>query len=176
MSTGHAVRRTRRRGPACAVALAALVGACAPGRRQPPAMDAALPRVAAAARTDVYGRAVALEPLLASRVVLYFFRTDCPHCAAGRAAAAALAGRPGALPLVLVSREAPERLRAAFGPSPRPGLTILSDSGGAIMAAALPTPFVPRVLGVEHFAVRLDVTGDGLGLADAMAALGGGPR
>ncbi len=173
MSTGHAARRTHRRGPACAVALAALLGAgCWPGRRQPPATDTALLRVAAAARQDVYGRPVALGPLLAGRALLYFFRTDCPHCAAGVAAARALAGRPGGAALVLVSREPPARLRAAFGPSPRPGLIVVSDSDGAVMAAALPTRFVPRIVGVAGFAVRLDVTGSGLGLADAASALG----
>ncbi len=171
MSTGRAACRTHRRGPACAVALAALLGAgCAPGHRQPPATDAALLRVVATARRDAWGRPVALEPLLAGRALLYFFRTDCPHCAAAIAAAPALGARPG-VALVLISRESPERLRAAFGPAPHPGLTLVSDSGGAIMDSALRTLYVPRVVGVEAFAVRLDVTGGGVGLADAAAFL-----
>ena len=177
MSTGRATDRTHRRGPARAVALAALVGAaCAPGHRQPPATDTSLLRVAAAARTDIYGRPLSLAPILAGRAVLYFFRTDCRHCAAGMAAASALAGRPGAgsVSLVLVSREGPARLRAAFGPSARPALTVVSDSDGAIMGAALPTLFVPRLVGVERLSVRLDVTGDGLGIADAVAVLARG--
>jgi hypothetical protein len=173
--TGRAARRTHRRGPACAVALAVLVGAgCAPGHRQPAASDLALRRVAAAVRHDVYGRPASLAPLLEGRALLYFFRTDCPHCAAG--AAAALAARPGAPALVLFSREGPAQLRAALGPSPQPGVTVVSDSDGAVMARALPTLFVPRIVGVEGFAVRLDVTGDGLRLADAAAALTRRPR
>lgn len=174
MSTGRAACRTHRRGQACAVALAALLGAgCAPARRQPPATDAVLLRVAAAARRDVYGRPVALRPLLGGRALLYFFRTDCPHCADAIAAAPDLAARPG-VALVLISRESAERLRAAFGPAPRPGLTVVSDSGGAIMDSALRTLYVPRIVGVEAFAVRLDVTGGGVGLADAAAFLIGG--
>ncbi len=177
MSTGRAARRTHRRGTARAVALAVLVGAaCAPGRRQPPATDTSLLRLAAAARSDVYGRPLALAPLLAGRAVLYFFRTDCPHCAAGAAAAPGLAARPGGVPLVLISREGPARLRAALGPAPLPGLTVVSDSDGAIMGAALPTLFVPRIVGVAGFKVRLDVTGDGLGIADAAAVLAGEGR
>ncbi len=177
MSTGRTAHRTHRRGPARAVALAVLVGAaCAPGQRQPPATNTSLLRLAAAARSDVYGRPLALAPLLAGRVVLYFFRTDCPHCAAGLAASPALAARPRGVPLVLVSREGPARLRSALGQVPRPGLTVVSDSDGAIMGAALPTPFVPRIVGVEGFEVRLDVTGDGLGIADAVAVLSGARR
>jgi hypothetical protein len=173
MPMGHAARRISRRGPALAAALAALAVACATGGRQPRATDASVRRLAAAVRHDVYHRPVALVPLLAGRVVLYFFRSDCPHCAADVAAAPGLAARPGAPPLVLVSREGPARLRAALGPGPRPGLLVVSDSDGAITDAALPTRFVPRVVVVERFAVRRDVTGQGGGgLAGAMAALG----
>jgi hypothetical protein len=44
------------------------------------------------------------------------------------------------------------------------------------MGEALPTRFVPRLVGAAGFEVRLDVTGDrGAGLAAALAALGG-PR
>jgi hypothetical protein len=50
---------------------------------------------------------------------------------------------------------------------------VLSDSDGAITGAALPTRFVPRVVAVERFTVRLDVTG-GAGLAGAVATLSGG--
>jgi len=173
MSSGRAEHRTHRRGTARAAALAVLVGAgCAARPRQPAATDAALARLASAARVDVDGRGVALETLLAGRAVIYFFRTDCAHCAAGVAAARALAARPGAPALVLVSREGAPRLRAVFGPSPRRNLTVLSDVNGAIMDSAVPTRFVPRIVGVERFVVRLDATGDALGLADAVAALG----
>jgi len=172
---GHATRRISRRGPAFAAALAALAsGACATGGRQPWATGASLRRLAAAVRRDVYDRPVALSPLLAGRVVLYFFRTDCPHCAAEVAAAPGLAARPGGPPLVLISRESPASLRAAFGPEPRAGLVVVSDSAGAIMGGALVTRFVPRMVAVERFEVRLDVTGDrGLGLAGAAATLAG---
>jgi hypothetical protein len=178
MFTGCVARRISRRGPAFAAALAALAcGACAPGGRQPPATDGSLQRLAAAVRRDVYDRPVALEPLLASRVVIYFFRTDCPHCEEGVASAPGLAARPGAPPLVLISRESPAALRAAFGPEPRRGLVVLSDTAGAIMGGALVTRFVPRVVVVERFEVRLDVTGDrGRGLADAVASLTGEER
>lgn len=178
MCMGLATRRISRRGPAFAAALAALAaGACALGGRQPRATGASLQRLVAAVRRDVYDRPVALSPLLAGRVVLYFFRTDCPHCAAEIAVAPGLAARPGAPKLVLVSRESPGRLRAAFGPEPRPGLVVVSDSAGAIMGEALVTRFVPRVVAVERFEVRLDVTGDrGLGLAGAVASLMGDVR
>jgi len=177
MSMGHAARRISRRGPALAAALAALAAAaCAPGARQPRATGASLQRLAATVRHDVYHRPVALAPVLAGRAVLYFFRSDCVHCAADLAAAPALAARRGAPTLVLVSREGPARLRAALGPEPRPGLVVVSDSDGAITGAALPTRFVPRVVAVERFAARLDVTGGGVGLAGAMAALSGEAR
>lgn len=176
MSTGHAARRTSRRGPAFAAALAALAATtCAAGGRQPWATGASLRRLAAAARHDIYDRPVALDRLLAGRVVLYFFRSDCSHCAADVASAPALAGRPGAPPLVLVSREGPARLRSALGPEPRAGLVVVSDSDGTITGAALPTRFVPRVVAVERFTVRLDVTG-GAGLVGAVAALSGDAR
>jgi hypothetical protein len=175
MSIGHAARRTSRRGPAFAAALAALaVAACAAGPRQPPATDASLRRLAAAMRSDIHHRPLDLAALLADRVVLYFFRTDCPHCAAGVASAPGLAARPGAPPLVLISREGPGRLRAVLGMTPRPGLVVVSDSDGAMTGAALPTRFVPRVVAVERFAVRFDVTGESAALASAMAALSGG--
>ncbi len=171
---GHAARRISRRGPACAAALAALAAGCAPGGRQPRASGAALRRVAAAVRVDIYRRPVDLAPLLAGRAVLYFFRSDCPHCAAEVAAAPALAARRGAPALVLISREGPGRLRTALGSVPRPGLLVVSDSEGAVMDAALPTRFVPRMVVVERFAVRRDVTGADPGtLAGAMAAAGG---
>jgi hypothetical protein len=174
MSTGHAARRTSRRGPAFAAALAALAAAaCAVGGRQPRATSSSLRRLAAAVHHDIYDRPMALDALLSGRVVLFFFRSDCPHCAAGVAAAPMLAARPGAPPLVLVSREGPARLRSALGPEPRPGLVVLSDSDGAITGAALPTRFVPRVVAVERYTVRLDVTG-GDGLAGAVAAVSGG--
>ena len=173
---GHAARRIGRRGPASAAALAALAAACAPGARQPRATGAALRRVAAAVRLDAYRRPVDLAPLLAGRAVLYFFRSDCPHCAADLALAPALAARRGAPALVLVSREAPAVLRAALGSAPRPGLVVVSDSGGAVMDAALPTRFVPRMVVVERFAVRRDVTGPDPGtLARAMADAGAAP-
>lgn len=172
--TGRAPRRIGRRGPAIAGALAAALGwaACGGGRVQPAATDASLARLAAAARRDAYGRPIELAPLLADHAVLYFFRTDCPHCAADVAAAARLAARAGTPAVVLVSREGPARLRRAFGPAPRGRLVVLSDSDGAIMGAALPTRFVPRFVGVAGFRVRLDVTGDrGAGLAAALAAV-----
>jgi hypothetical protein len=175
LSTGHAARRTSRRGPAFAAALAALAAACAAGGRQPRATGASLHRLAAAVRHDIYGRPVALDRLLAGRAVLYFFRSDCPHCAGDVASAPALAGRPDAPPLVLVSREGADHLRSALGPEPQAGLVVVSDSDGAITRAALPTRFVPRIVAVEHFTVRFDVTG-GAGLAGAVAALGGGTR
>ncbi len=177
MFMGHAARRIGRRGAILTAALAALAAAaCAPGGQQPRATGAAVRRLAAAVRHDVYHRPVVLAPLLADRVVLYFFRSDCPHCAAGVAAAPGLAARRGAPPLVLVSREGPARLRAVLGPEPRPGLLVVSDSDGAITGAALPTRFVPRVVAVERFAVRLDVTGGDGVLAGAMAALNGDAR
>jgi hypothetical protein len=178
MSMGHAARRIGRRGAVLAAALAALAGGgCARGSRQPPATDASLKAVAAAVRRDVYDRPVALSPLLAGRVVLYFFRTDCPHCAPQVAAAPGLAARPGTPPLVLISREGPARLRAALGAQPLAGLVVLSDSAGTIMGEALPTRFVPRVVAVKRFAVVLDVTGDrGFGLAGAVASLSGDLR
>jgi len=173
---GHAARRIGRRGPACAAALAALAAACASGGRQPRATGAALRRVAAAVRFDIYRQPVTLAPSFAGRAVLYFFRSDCPHCAADLAVAPALAARRGAPALVLVSREAPALLRAALGPAPRPGLFVVSDSAGAIMDAALPTRFVPRLVVVERFAVRRDVTGADPGtLARAMAGGGAAP-
>lgn len=171
--TGRASRRIRRRGPAFAAALAALaLAACARGAVQAAATDASLARLAAAVHRDAYGRPVDLAPLLAGRAVLYFFRSDCPHCAADVAAAAALASRAGAPAVVLVSREGAARLRAALGPAPRGRLIVLADSDGAIMDGALPTRFVPRFVGAAGFRVRLDVTGDrGAGLAAAMAAV-----
>ncbi len=163
--------RIGRRGATQAAALAALVGlACAAPPMQPPATRASLERLAAAAWTDIYGRPASLAPLLARRAVLYFFRTDCEYCAADLAQARALAARPGAPALVLVSREGAARLRAALGPA-RPGrLVILSDSGGALMDTALVTRFVPRLLAVAGFRVLLDVTGQGgPGLSGALA-------
>jgi hypothetical protein len=169
---GRAARRASRRVRALVPALAALAAAaCAAGGRQPRATEASLRRLASAVRHDVHHRPVALAPLLAGRVVLYFFRSDCAHCAADVVAAPGLAARPGAPPLVLVSREGPARLRMALGPEPRPGLVVVSDSDGAIMGSALPTRFVPRVVAVERFTVRRDVTGERGGLAGAMAAL-----
>ncbi|HXY70369.1 MAG TPA: hypothetical protein VEH62_13040 [Gemmatimonadales bacterium] len=175
---GQASRRIRRRGPAVAAALAALAwAACAPDDLQPLATDAALRRVAVAVHRDAYGRAVDLAPLLADRAVIYFFRSDCPHCAADVAAAPAVASRPGAPAVVLVSREGPSRLRAALGPAPRGRLVVVSDSDGAVMGTALPTRFVPRVVGAAGFHVRLDVTGDrGAGLAAAVDLVKGAPR
>jgi len=172
---GQASRRISRRGPAVAAALAALAWwACAGAPAQREATDASLRRVAAAVRRDVYGRPVDLAPLLADRAVIYFFRSDCPHCAADVAAAPALASRAGAPAVVLVSREGPATLRAALGPVPRGRLIVVSDSDGAVMGEALPTRFVPRFVGAAGFRVRLDVSGDrGAGLAAAMAALEG---
>jgi hypothetical protein len=176
--TGHAARRISRRGPARAGALAALVAAgCAPPAVQPPATPEALARVAAAVRHDVFDRPVALAPLLADRVVLYFFRTGCQHCAADLAAAPALASGRGSPVLVLVSHEGPARLRTALGPGPRPRFLVVSDEDGRIMGAALPTTFVPRVIAVERGRIRLDMTGTGGGgLRRAVAALSGGER
>jgi len=173
--TGHAARRIGRRGPALAAALAALAPfGCAIGGRQPRATSAALRRVAAAVRVDAYGRPVSLAPLLAGRAVLYFFRSDCPHCAPDLAAAPGLADRRGAPALVLVSREAPAALRASLGAAPPRGLVVVSDSDGAIMDSALVTRFVPRVVAVERFGVRRDVTGGAPGtLAAAMATASG---
>jgi hypothetical protein len=175
VTTGHTARRIRRRGRARAGVLAALVAAaCAPPAVQPPATPEALRRVAAAVRHDVFDRPVSLAPLLADRVVLYFFRTGCEHCAADLALAPALAAAPGAPPLILISREGPARLRSALGPRPRPGLVVVSDRDGAIMATALPTGFVPRVIAVERGRIRLDRTGvGGGGLRRAVAAVSG---
>jgi hypothetical protein len=173
VTTGHAARRIRRRGPAGAGALAALAAvACAPPPVQPPATPEALARIAAAVRHDVFDRPVALAELLADRAVLYFFRSRCEYCAADLAAAPALATAPGSPPLVLISRERPARLRAAMGPGPRPGLVVISDEDGRIMGAALPTRFVPRVIAVEGGRIRLDMTGaGGGGLRRAVATL-----
>jgi hypothetical protein len=178
MFTGRTCPRTCRRGWVAVAPLAALVtAACAARPPQPAATTASLVRVAAVATHDVYGRPAALFPLLADRVVLYFFRTDCAHCAADLARASALAARAGAPPLVLISREGAERLRAAFGPEPSTGIVVISDSGGAIMGTSLPTRFVPRVVAVRRFRVRLDVTGSrGGGLVRAAAALAGDRR
>jgi hypothetical protein len=154
-----------------------VAAACAPPAVQPPATPEALRRVAAAATHDAFGRPVSLAPLLAERAVLYFFRTGCEPCAADLAAAPALAAAAGVPPLILVSREAAARLRAVLGPGPRPGLVVVSDEGGAIMGAALPTRFVPRVIAVDRGRIRLDVTGSaGGGLRRAVAALSGGER
>jgi hypothetical protein len=180
MFTGHAACRIGRRGAAQAVALAALVGLeCAAPPVQPPATRASLERLAAAATADVYGRPASLAPLLADRAVLYFFRTDCRYCAAGLAAARALAARPGAPALVLISREGAARLRAVLGPGHLTRLVVLSDSGGALMDSALVTPFVPRVIAVARYRVLLDETGlgrAGLERALEIAASWGGDR
>jgi hypothetical protein len=169
MITGHA-RRIGRRGAVESAALAALAAlGCAAPAVQPPATRAALERLAAAATTDAYRHAVALAPLFAGRAVLYFFRTDCEYCAAGLAAARALAMRPGAPTLVLVSREGPARLRAALGPALPRRLVVLSDSAGALMDAALVTRYVPRIVAVAAFRVLLDQTGQrGPGLVGAV--------
>jgi peroxiredoxin len=162
MFTGHAARRIGRRGAAQVVALAALVGLdCAAPSVQPPATRASLERLASAVTADVFGRPASLEPLLADRAVLYFFRTDCRYCAAGLAAARALAARPDAPALVLISRESAARLRAVLGPGHLTRLVILSDSGGALTDSALVTPFVPRVIAVARYRVLLDETGRG---------------
>ncbi len=168
MITRHACR-IGRRGAAPAAALAALVClACAAPPLQPPATDASLERLAAAARTDIYGRPALLAPLLAHRAVLYFFRTDCEYCASGVATARALAAKPGAPALVLISREGSAALRAALGPAPVARLVVLSDTSGALMDTALVTRFVPRVMAVAHYRVLLDRTGGGgPGLAGA---------
>ena len=173
--TGRAARRIGRRGPALAAVLAALApAACAIGGRQPRATNAALRRVAAAVRVDAYGRPVSLAPLLAGRAVLYFFRSDCPHCAPDLAAAPGLAGRSGAPALVLISREAPATLRAALRAAPPRGLVVVSDAAGAITDTALLTRFVPRVVVVVRFSVRRDVTGGPPGtLAAAMTVASG---
>jgi hypothetical protein len=169
MCTGRRRRRTHRRGPACAVALAALAAACAGRPRQPAATAASLRRLAVAVRHDAYGRPLSLGPLLG--------RTDCAHCAAGLAAARALAAAGDAPPLVVISREAAGRLRAFFGPPARGNLVVVSDEGGAIMRGALPTRYVPRIVAVERFEVRLDATGErGPGLSEVVAELAGGKR
>jgi hypothetical protein len=169
MFTFHA-RRIGRRGAVEAAALAALSAlGCAAPSLQPPATRASLERLAAAATTDINRRSVALAPLLAGRAVLYFFRTDCEYCATGLAAARALATRPGAPALVLVSRESPARLRTVFGPALPRRLVVLSDSGGALMDTALVTRYVPRIVAVAAFRVLLDQTGQrGPGLSGAV--------
>jgi hypothetical protein len=176
--TGHAPHRIRRRGQARASALAALVVlGCGSPPVQPPATGESLQKVAALVHYDVFHRPVALGPILGGRAVLYFFRTGCEYCAADVAAAPALAARPGFPPLILISRESPSRLRAALGPAPRPGLTVVSDADGRLMGAALPTRFVPRVVAVEGGRVRLDVTGAaGGGLLRAAGVLADGTR
>lgn len=177
MFTGHRACRIGRRGAAPAAALAALVaGACAAPPVQPPATRQALERLAAAARADIYQRPVALAPLLADRAVLYFFRTDCAYCAADLAEARTLAARPGFPAVVLVSREPAARLRAALGAEPSPGLVVLSDSAGALMGAALPTRFVPRVIAVASFRVLIDHTGKGGAGLNGAAAIATAPR
>jgi peroxiredoxin len=169
MFIGHAACRIGRRGAAQAAALAALVGlGCAAPPIQPPATRASLERLAAAATADIHGRPASLAPLLAGRAVLYFFRTDCRYCAAGVAAARALAARPDAPTLVLISRESAASLRAVFGAAHPRRLVVLSDSGGALMDRALVTRFVPRVVAVAGFRVLLDRTGhSGAGLDEA---------
>ena len=172
-------RRTGRRGAARAAALAATLGwSCAAPPVQPPATRASLERLAAAATRDVYGRPASLGARFADRAVLYFFRTDCEHCAAGVATARALAARPDAPALVLVSRQSPAALRAALGRTPPARLVVLSDSGGALMDTALVTRFVPRIVAVAAFRVLLDRTGGGgpglAGAVQAAASWGGG--
>jgi len=171
MFTGHTACRIGRRGSAQAAALAALVAVgCAMPPLQPPATRASLERLAATAATDVYRRPAQLARLLAGRAVLYFFRTDCPHCAPDLAQARALAATPGSPALVLVSREGASRLRAALGPRRLVRLVVLSDSDGALMDTALVTRFVPRIVAVAGFRVLLDRTGGGgPGLAGAVA-------
>jgi len=163
--------RIGRRGAASAAALAALVGlSCAAPRVQPAATRAALERLAAAARQDVYRRAVPLARVLAGRAVLYFFRTDCEYCAADLAQARALAARPRSPTLVLVSRESAARLRAVLGRRHVARLVVLSDSDGALMDSALVTRFVPRIVAVAGLRVLLDRTGKGgPGLEEALA-------
>ncbi|MGD0992420.1 MAG: hypothetical protein ABR998_08115 [Gemmatimonadales bacterium] len=170
MITRHACR-IGRRGSAQAAALAALLAlGCAAPPLQPRATRASLERLAAAATIDIYRRPTRLARLLAGRAVLYFFRTDCPHCARDLAAARALAAAPGSPALVLVSREGPSRLRAALGPTHLARLVVLSDGDGALMDTALVTRFVPRVVAVAGFRVLLDQTGhEGPGLAGAVA-------
>ncbi len=163
-------RRTGRRGVARAAALAAAVvgWGCTAPPLQPPATRASLERLAAAALGDVYGRPQRLGALLEGRAVLYFFRTDCEYCASGVATARALAAKPGAPALVLISREGAVALRAALGPAPVARLVVLSDTSGALMDTALVTRFVPRVVAVAHYRVLLDRTGGGgPGLAGA---------
>lgn len=174
MFTGHALRRTDRRGLANASALAALVAlGCAAPPVQPPATSEALQRVAALVRRDVFQRPASLGPLFARRAVLYFFRTGCEYCVADVAAAPALASTPGFPSVVLISREPASRLRAVLGPRALPNLVVVSDSEGGIMGSALPTHFVPRVVAIERGRVRLDVTGTvGGGIARAALALG----
>jgi hypothetical protein len=175
MLTGHAERRIGRRGAVGAATLAAAWAACAAPPVQPPATRHSLERLAAAARFDIYGRPAAIGPLLAGRAVLYFFRTDCPHCAADLAVARALAARPDLPAIILVSRESAARLREVLGPTPA-RLVVLSDSAGALMGTALPTRFVPRVVLVSGYRVLLDQTGEGgAGLGGAAGARGGGP-
>jgi hypothetical protein len=172
MFTGHGVGRIGRRGAAQAAALAALVaGACAAPPVQPPATRQGLERLAAAAHADIYGRPVALARLFAGHAVLYFFRTDCHYCAADLATARTLAARPGFPAVVLVSRESASRLRAALGDGPSPGLVVLSDSGGTLMSAALPTRFVPRVIAVASMRILIDHTGKGGAGLDAATAV-----
>jgi len=178
MFTGH-VRRIGRRGAAPAAALAALGAlACAAPPVQPPATRASLERLAAAATTDIYGRPAPLAAVLADRAVLYFFRTDCRYCASGLAAARALAARPDAPVLVLVSREDAARLKAAVGPERPRRLVVISDPGGGLMDSALVTRFVPRIIAVAGFRVLLDQTGQGgpglEGAAELAARRGGG--
>ena len=169
MITRHA-RHIGRRGAVRAAALAALAAlGCGAPSLQPPATRASLARFAAAATRDVYLHPVALAPLLGRRAVLYFFRTDCEYCAAGLAAARALASRPGAPALVLVSRESAERLREVLGPAPPRSLVVLSDSAGALMDSALVTRYVPRIVAVAAYRVLLDQTGQrGPGLRGAV--------
>jgi hypothetical protein len=176
MFTGH-VRRIGRRGAAPAAALAALGAlACAAPPVQPPATRASLERLAAAVTTDIYGRPAPLRSALADRAVLYFFRTDCRYCS-GLAAARALAARPEAPLLVLVSREDAARLKAAAGPERPDRLVVISDPGGALMDTALVTRFVPRIIAVAGFRVLLDQTGQGgpglEGAAEIAARRGG---
>lgn len=179
MFTGRDACRIGRRGAAQAAPLAALVVACAAPPVQPPATRESLERLAAAATTDIYQRPVSLSPLLAGHAVLYFFRTDCPHCAEDLASARTLAGKPDFPAVVLVSRESASRLRAVLGAEPHPGLVVLSDSDGTLMGSALPTRFVPRVVAVAGFRVLLDHTGKGgAGLSGAAGIAGsqGGGR
>jgi hypothetical protein len=170
MFTRHACR-IGRRGATQAAALAALACAgCAAPPVQPPATRESLQRLAAAARTDIWGRGAPLGSLLAARAVLYFFRTDCEFCATDLAKARALAAKPSSPALVLVSREGSAHLRAALGRRRPAHLVVLSDSDGALMDTALVTRFVPRVVAVAGFRVLLDRTGrGGPGLEGALA-------